>query len=155
MWDYVVWYKGRPSAKNIYRILDISDQQNNPVSVESEALPEIELHHQEDINNCDVGNSDSDSSSSSASAKKRARIDEQSAALSSINPLKLIRRLVPGTNQETYTIQDKEKQHILQRLEEENCQTPKKQETQQDNTVSHFVDKYEVIFFPQSILGII
>ena len=155
MWDYVVWYKGRPSAKNIYRILDISDQQNNPVSVESEALPEIELHHQEDINNCDVGNSDSDSSSSSASAKKRARIDEQSAALSSINPLKLIRRLVPGTNQETYTIQDKEKQHILQRLEEENCQTPKKQETQQDNTVSHFVDKYKVFFFPQSILGII
>ena len=155
MWDYVEWYKGRPSAKNIYRILDISDQQNNPVSVESEALPEIELHHQEDINNCDVGNSDSDSSSSSASAKKRARIDEQSAALSSINPLKLIRRLVPGTNQETYTIQDKEKQHILQRLEEGNCQTPKKQETQQDNTVSHFVDKYEVIFFPQSILGII
>ena len=154
MWDYVVWYKGRPSAKNIYRILDISDQQNNPVSVESEALPEIELHHQEDINNCDVGNSDSDSSST-VSAKKRARIDEQSAALSSINPLKLIRRLVPGTNQETYTIQDKEKQHILQRLEEENCQTPKKQETQQDNTVSHFVDKYEVIFFPQSILGII
>ena len=154
MWDYVVWYKGRPSAKNIYRILDISDQQNNPVSVESEALPEIELHHQEDINNCDVGNSDSDSSST-VSAKKRARIDEQSAALSSINPLKLIRRLVPGTNQETYTIQDKEKQHILQRLEEENCQTPKKQETQQDNTVSHFVDKYKVFFFPQSILGII
>ena len=147
MWDYVVWYKGRPSAKNIYRILDISDQQNNPVSVESEALPEIELHHQEDINNCDVGNSDSDSSSSSASAKKRARIDEQSAALSSINPLKLIRRLVPGTNQETYTIQDKEKQHILQRLEEENCQTPKKQETQQDNTVSHFVDKYMVFCY--------
>ena len=113
-------YKGIPRPKNIYRILDISDQQNNSVSVESEALPEIELHHQEDINNCDVGNSDSDSSSSSASAKKRARIDEQSAALSSINPLKLIRRLVPGTNQETYTIQDKEKQHILQRLEEEN-----------------------------------
>ena len=154
MWDYVVWYKGRPRPKNIYRILDISDQQNNPVSVESEALPEIELHHQEDINNCDVGNSDSDSSST-VSAKKRARIDEQSAALSSINPLKLIRRLVPGTNQETYTIQDKEKQHILQRLEEENCQTPKKQETQQDNTVSHFVDKYKVFFFPQSILGII
>merc|ERR1711935_426404 len=95
------------------------DQRNNSVSVESEALPEIELHHQEDINNCDVGNSGSDSSgSSSASAKKRARIDEQSAALSSINPLKLIRRLVPGTNQETYTIQEKEKQHILQRLEE-------------------------------------
>ena len=138
----LVWYKSKPRTKNIYRILDISDQQNSPVSVESEALPEIELHHQEDINNCDVGNSDSDSSSSSASAKKRARIDEQSAALSSINPLKLIRRLVPGTNQETYTIQDKEKQHILQRLEEENCQTPKKQETQQDNTVSHFVDKY-------------
>ena len=151
----LVWYKGRPGPKKIYRILDISDQQNNPVSVESEALPEIELHHQEDINNCDVGNSDSDSSSSSSSAKKRARIDEQSAALSSINPLKLIRRLVPGTNQETYTIQDKEKQHILQRLEEENCQTPKKQETQQDNTVSHFVDKYKVFFFPQSILGII
>ena len=150
----LVWYKSKPRTKNIYRILDISDQQNNPVSVESEALPEIELHHQEDINNCDVGNSDSDSSST-VSAKKRARIDEQSAALSSINPLKLIRRLVPGTNQETYTIQDKEKQHILQRLEEENCQTPKKQETQQDNTVSHFVDKYEVIFFPQSILGII
>ena len=151
----LVWFKSIPRPKNIYRILDISDQQNNSVSVESEALPEIELHHQEDINNCDVGNSDSDSSSSSASAKKRARIDEQSAALSSINPLKLIRRLVPGTNQETYTIQDKEKQHILQRLEEENCQTPKKQETQQDNTVSHFVDKYKVIFFPQSILGII
>ena len=151
----LVWFKSIPRPKNIYRILDISDQQNNPVSVESEALPEIELHHQEDINNCDVGNSDSDSSSSSASAKKRARIDEQSAALSSINPLKLIRRLVPGTNQETYTIQDKEKQHILQRLEEENCQTPKKQETQQDNTVSHFVDKYKVFFFPQSILGII
>ena len=51
---------------------------------------------------------------------------------------------MPGTNQETYTIQEKEKQHILQRLEEENCQTPKKQETQQDNTVSHFVDKYIV-----------
>ena len=151
----LVWYKGKPRPKNIYRILDISDQQNNPVSVESEALPEIELHHQEDINNCDVGNSDSDSSgSSSASAKKRARIDEQSAALSSINPLKLIRRLVPGTNQETYTIQEKEKQHILQRLEEENCQTPKKQETQQDNTVSHFVDKSKVIFNPQSIANI-
>merc|ERR1712008_145535 len=117
------------------------DQQDNPVSVESEALPEIELHHQEDNNNCDVGNSDSDSSSS-ASAKKRARIDEQSAALSSINPLKLIRRLVPGTNQETYTIQEKEKQHILQRLEEENCQTPKKQETQQDNTPPFVVYNY-------------
>ena len=63
----------------------------------------------------------------------------------------MIRRLVPGTNQETYTIQEKEKQHILQRLEEENCQTPKKQETQQDNTVSLFVKKYKVIFFPQSI----
>ena len=126
--------------KNIYRIdfFDISDHQSNPASVESEASTEIELHHQEDINNCDVGNSDSDSSSgSSASAKKRARIDEQSSALSSINPLKLIRRLVPGTNQETYTIQEKEKQHILQRLEEENCQTPKKQESLQDNTVSH------------------
>ena len=59
---------------------------------------------------------------------------------------------MPGTNQETYTIQEKEKQHILQRLEEEeNCQTPKKQETQQDNTVSLFVKKYKVIFFPQSI----
>ena len=67
----------------------------------------------------------------------------------------MIRRLVPGTNQETYTIQEKEKQHIQQRLEEEeNCQTPKKQETQQDNTVSHFVDKYKEIFFPQSIADI-
>ena len=53
---------------------------------------------------------------------------------------------MPGTNQETYTIQEKEKQHILKRLEEENCQTPKKQETQQDNTVSHFVDKYNSNF---------
>ena len=61
---------------------------------------------------------------------------------------------MPGTNQETYTIQEKEKQHILQRLEEENCQTPKKQEAQQDNTVSLFVDRCKVIFFPQSIAGI-
>ena len=147
-----IWYNIRVThTKNIYnRILDIIDQQSNPSSVESKALPEIDLHHQQDINNCDVRNSDSDSGSSysTSSAKKRARIDEQSAALSSINPLKLIRRLVPGTNQETYTIQEKEKQHTLQRLEEENCQTPKKKETQQDNTVSHFVDKYNSNFLP-------
>ena len=67
----LVWYTSKPRPKNIYRILDISDQQNNPVSVESEALPEIELHHQEDINNCDVGNSDSDSSSSASALPPR------------------------------------------------------------------------------------
>ena len=145
----LVWFKSIPRPKNIYRILDISDQQNDPASVESEALPEIELHHQEDINNCDVENSDSDSSSSSASAKKRARIDEQSAALSSINPLKLIRRLVPGTNQETYTVHEKQ-QKIQEKLAEDmeqkcsNKDEIKKPESPQ-TTVSHNLKKFLVV----------
>ena len=99
----------------------------------------MELHrHQEIVDNTleDSNNSDSDTTITiTASLKKRARIlvDEQSATVEdSINPLKLIRRLVPGTNQETYTVH--EKQQILQEKEGEPEKSSDKEEIKKQNS---------------------
>ena len=97
------------------------DHQSNPVE-EAIVLPEIELPHQDDVGKAQTSGDSSDSDTA-VSAKKRPRIDEKSTV--AINPLKLIRRLVPGTNQETYTVQEKEQQE----------QQQKKQEPQQNTTV--------------------
>ena len=100
----------------------IDDHQSNNVD-EAIVLPEIELPHQDDIGKAQtIGDSDSDTA---VSDKKRPRIDEKSTE--AINPLKLIRRLVPGTNQETFTVQEKKQQ--------EEQQKKKKQEPQQNTTV--------------------
>ena len=139
-----------------------TDHQSNTVDESSEEedgeetslnMSVMELHrHQEIVDNTleDSNSSDSDSrntaSTITASLKKRARIlvDEQSATVEdSINPLKLIRRLVPGTNQETYTVH--EKQQILQENqgEPEKCSDKeeiKKQNSPQTKTVSRNIN---------------
>ena len=125
-----------------------TDHQSNTVDESSEEedgeetslnMSVMELHrHQEIVDNTleDSNNSDSDTTITiTASLKKRARIlvDEQSATVEdSINPLKLIRRLVPGTNQETYTVH--EKQQILQENEGEPEKSSDKEEIKKQNS---------------------
>ena len=130
-----------------------TDRQSNTVDESSEEDEEetslnmsvMELHrHQDMVDNTleDSNSSDSDSSNTTttitASLKKRARIlvDEQSATVeeagSSINPLKLIRRLLPGTNQETYTVH--EKQQILQEDEGGPKKCSEKEEIKKHNS---------------------
>ena len=125
-----------------------TDHQSNTVDESSEEedgeetslnMSVMELHrHQEIVDNTleDSNSSDSDTTTTiTASLKKRARIlvDEQSATVEdSINPLKLIRRLVPGTNQETYTAH--EKQQILQENEGEPEKSSDKEEIKKQNS---------------------
>ena len=126
-----------------------TDHQSNTVDESSEEedgeetslnMSVMELHrHQEIVDNTleDSNSSDSDTTNTTitASLKKRARIlvDEQSATVEdSINPLKLIRRLVPGTNQETYTVH--EKQQILQENEGEPEKSSDKEEMKKQNS---------------------
>ena len=126
----------------------LTDHQSNTVDESSEEedgeetslnMSVMELHrHQEIVDNTleDSNSSDSDTTTTiTASLKKRARIlvDEQSATVEdSINPLKLIRRLVPGTNQETYTVH--EKQQILQENEREHEKSSDKEEIKKQNS---------------------